>query len=43
MTITRIALWRWTPFIGRGADPSAPFARVVHIGCWLIFWGRTKA
>lgn len=39
MTITRIPLWRWTPFIGRCADPSAPFSRVVYVGCWLIFWG----
>lgn len=39
MTIARV-FWRWTPFIGRCADPSAPFSRVVHVGCWLIFWGR---
>ena len=43
MTVTRIPLWRWTPFIGRCADPSAPFSRVVHIGCWLILFGGPKA
>ena len=40
MTITRIPLWRWTPFHGRCDNPDAPFRHVLHIGCWLIFWGR---
>ena len=42
MTIARV-FWRWTPFIGRCADPSAPFSHVVHIGWWLILFGGPKA
>ena len=41
MTIARV-FWRWTPFFGRCDNPDAPFRHVLHIGCWLILFGRPK-
>jgi hypothetical protein len=42
MNISRVVTWRWIPRRYRATHPDAPYANLVHAGCWLILWGKKQ-
>jgi hypothetical protein len=42
MTFARITKWRWVPRLYRSQHVNAPYRNMIHIGYWLVLWGRPK-
>lgn len=42
MTFSRVPTWRWVPRLYRATHVDAPYRNLVHIGFWLILWGKKK-
>ena len=40
MTFSRVLTWRWWPKFYQAQHADAPYRKLVHIGFWLIFWGK---
>lgn len=40
MTVSRVPTWRWWPRFYQSQHVDAPYRKLAHVGCWLIFWGK---